>query len=575
MKSGYIKVLLLLMVFSLLLTCITYAEPAELQTEQNEQTNEQTELEQSSENQTRESSSANPFPAYLGVAAVSYAAPSSVTGHAQETVPANTNIWIVEKVFCVDDGNYYYYAGYGYNSASHRGYFCENVVYYNGSVLNHSNISDEYAPADYKAHSSLPGTVYDGPGTSYSVMGSVEQETVKLIRTDGDYNFIEYTVTGTGKIKRGYLHYSKITGSWGYLTSLVESKFNGQTFYLKNADSFQYLDVKSWSTAENGRLHQYEFHGDPNQIFKFTYNSEGQYFTIQPANNYVSNRRLAINHASNTATQEDKHLAIKTTADDISQRFWIVQQTGGERYKLVTVASYGTMTLTVRHDASGEGFVNQFYTSTDQLWDIWYIEPTEKRIAIHYPQPNNSSWCWLASAKTMASCEDGFNSSISLGEACNAVFGNSSLETGGNHVNTAQAANFFVTGDNIHSNHFGSYTNKIFTESDIRKFINADHAISMHFLRRNYMGHVLTLVKFKWVDNQGETGSPGHYNYYYSDPWEENYMEHPTRYDFLIKFHGPVPNGVWQRTIAYNCNITKTLADCMPLPAVDDEEDNL
>ena len=97
MKSGYIKVLLLLMVFSLLLTCITYAEPAELQTEQNEQTNEQTELEQSSENQTRESSSANPFPAYLGVAAVSYAAPSSVTGHAQETVPANTNIWIVEK----------------------------------------------------------------------------------------------------------------------------------------------------------------------------------------------------------------------------------------------------------------------------------------------------------------------------------------------------------------------------------------------------------------------------------------------------------------------------------------------
>ena len=463
------------------------------------------------------------------------------------------------KVFCVDDGNYYYYAGYGYNSASHRGYFCENVVYYNGSVLNHSNISDEYAPADYKAHSSLPGTVYDGPGTSYSVMGSVEQETVKLIRTDGDYNFIEYTVTGTGKIKRGYLHYSKITGSWGYLTSLVESKFNGQTFYLKNADSFQYLDVKSWSTAENGRLHQYEFHGDPNQIFKFTYNSEGQYFTIQPANNYVSNRRLAINHASNTATQEDKHLAIKTTADDISQRFWIVQQTGGERYKLVTVASHGTMTLTVRHDASGEGFVNQFYTSTDQLWDIWYIEPTEVDTnASHYEQ-DMPNWCWLASAKTMASIEDGFNSNIYQAVACAAVKG-SVIDEGGILLEQAQAGNYFLT-EELHTNKFGYYTNRILSEHDIRRMIHADHSISLSMKSSDStvnIGHVVTLVKFKWRDKQGEAGSPGYYLYYYNDSRYEYTQDIPTAYNGLrdntITFntgHGYY----WKDTISFNSNI--------------------
>ncbi|MBQ8605628.1 MAG: RICIN domain-containing protein, partial [Clostridia bacterium] len=404
MQTKFLRTVFLLTAIALLLSVPSFADTQTLQTQEPECLDAAL-AEPGIE--TMASSSSNPFKAYLGVASISYGAPDPSTGYVQETVAANTNIWIVEKVLCSYNNKYYYYAGYTYNSQSHRGYFCEDNVYYNGAKLSHNNITVESKPANLKAHTSLAGTVYDGPGTSYATMGSVGQETIKLIRTEGDYNFIEYTVSSNNKTKRGYLHYSKITGSWANLTAQIASRLNGKTLYLKNRGSGQYLDVISWSTAENGRMQQYAFSGDPNQIFKFTYNSAGKYFTIQPANNYTSGRRLAINQASGTQ-HADKHLAIKTAAENTSQRFWIVEvganePDGPHGYKILPISGYGTMTL-----ANRSGYINQYYTSLTNFSDTWIMESTEISTTANHFEQQNTNWCWLASAQCMSSCESGF-----------------------------------------------------------------------------------------------------------------------------------------------------------------------
>ena len=196
----------------------------------------------------------NPVKAYMAVNTYSYAAPSSATGHTQEIIPANTNVWVVEKVWCDSQSKYYFYVGYTYNSESHRGYVPSENVYKDGSRYTHDNVPSETKPANLKVHTSLAGTVYDGPATTYSVTGSVGQDSIKLIRTEGDYNFIEYTVSSTGKLKRGFLHYSLITGSWENLTANIADDLDGGVFYIKSSSTNQYWSTVSEGSAQHTRL---------------------------------------------------------------------------------------------------------------------------------------------------------------------------------------------------------------------------------------------------------------------------------------------------------------------------------
>lgn len=54
-------------------------------------------------------------------------------------------------------------------------------------------------------------TVYQGPGTTYSTLGSVSSgETITFEWQEGTWAYIEYDVTGTGFKKRGYVPYSSV-----------------------------------------------------------------------------------------------------------------------------------------------------------------------------------------------------------------------------------------------------------------------------------------------------------------------------------------------------------------------------
>ena len=266
---------------------------------------------------------------------------------------------------------YYYYAGYNYNGASHRGYFCEDNVYTSSSTrLKPAKVEAEHAPANYKVHTSKAGTVYDGPATTYSTMGSVGAESIKLIRTEGNFNYIEYTVSGSSKLKRGFLAYDKISGDWGTLSYNARNQLKDRYFFIRNKNSNKYLDVKSWNTAQGTIVHQWNYHGDSNQLFYVEYDSTNKWYTIEAQN---SDKLLSIASGS---THPDRRLCIETNNSSSRQHFWIVKNNETPiSYKIVPVSSYGTMCLTDRTVTDDDTYVNQYYTNTTgNGTDVWYFD---------------------------------------------------------------------------------------------------------------------------------------------------------------------------------------------------------
>ena len=465
---------------------------------------------------------ANPVKAYLVVATKSYGAPDPSTGYVQETVSANTNIWVVEKIWCDYNDRYYYYAGYTYNGASHRGYFCEDNVYRNNAKYAPDTVANETHPAYMKVHTSKAGTVYDGPATTYSQTGTVGAESIKLIRMENEYNFIEYTVSSTGKKKRGFLHYSKIQGEWATLSANAASGLNGKTFYIRNTSTKKYLSIATNSTAAGARMNQQAFTGEHRQIMKITYNSTGKYYYIQPVSCYGeieendADRRLGIR-----TTQElhpDRHVIINTFSTETAQRFWIVKREGTPgKYKIVPVSSYGTMTIANR---SGN-YVNQYYTSTgtaDTDNDIWEFETTKKMTSATRYQQEYDMWCWVAAARMAASSEETFFSSITQSYAVETVKGKIVNEAG-TLQESALAANFFRDA-NMNSGSFKALEGKIYSESQMLKFIADNHTLILSLqYQTQSIGHSIVLIGFEWEDSRDSYDAPGSYKFYYYDPW--------------------------------------------------------
>lgn len=489
---------------------------------------------------------ANPVKAYLAVNTYCYLSPDPSNGHCLGVIAENTNVWVVEKAWCAADGFYYYYCGFTYNNASHRGYFHENNVYRNGSKYLPANIDDESKPANMKEQISLAGTVYAGPAETYATVGSVGQESIKLIRTEGDYNFIEYTVTSTGKLKRGFLHYSKITGSWADRTARNAS-LDGKTFYIRYTPNQQYWGTYNGNGA-NTRIQLQSFTGNTNQIFKFVYDSEHKFFYIQPAVAYDVNRRLAVRWVSDTE-HADRWCFLKDSAVILRQQFWVIKINGySDRYKIVPRSSYGTMTL-----ASRSGFVNQYYTSASTSSnDVWTLEPTSKHLDINFYHQDESNWCWVASAKMAASAENATN----LTTQSNAVYAikQAIVNNTGTIMETRQAANYFMRG-NINDTYFAERENQIYSEGIARRFIQENHAIILNMQRTSSSGtgHAIVLKGFAWIDAQNMPASPGFYYYYCLDPLDYLANDRTVELNKLIdgSYEMYSTNYRWQHTITY------------------------
>lgn len=117
-------------------------------------------------------------------------------------------------------------------------------------------------------------------------------------------------------------------------------------------------------------MHQWNYHGDSNQLFYVEYDFDNKWYTIEAQN---SDKLLSIASGS---THPDRRLCIETNISSSQQHFWIVRNAGTPiSYKIVPVSSYGTMCLTDRSVAGDDTYVNQYYTNTTgNGTDVWYFD---------------------------------------------------------------------------------------------------------------------------------------------------------------------------------------------------------
>ena len=102
-------------------------------------------------------------------------------------------------------------------------------------------------------------TVYYGPSTSYPTVGSVNSgEAITVLWKDGDWYHIEYTVTSTGKYKRGYIPYDTVNnaGTVTAFSSLCDSNA-GATRYVNTSET-TYTGPSSSNYASAGSLSRLE-----------------------------------------------------------------------------------------------------------------------------------------------------------------------------------------------------------------------------------------------------------------------------------------------------------------------------
>lgn len=530
----------------------------------------------------------NPKEAFLKVNTNCYAAPCPTDGHLLQALPANTTVWVVEKKKCTHNNRYYYYAGYNYNGASHRGYFCEDNVYTSANTrLTHSNVDPEKAPANYKVHTSKAGDVYDGPATTYSKMGSVGAESIKLIRTQGNFNFIEYTVSGTGKLKRGFLNYTLISGSWGTLTAKNQG-LDGKVMYIANrtSEGKKYLTISS--SANNTYATMEDFTGEYGQLFKFTYMDDndtiGPYFYIQPVIGYDydgdsdnENRRLAI-QSSSSLEHDGRKLRNYNFATNRYQKFWVVKtSTPSGYYKIVPVSSYGTMDWNAKYYSSltPSTQVVQSYTKdawideegrlTYDLSDLWKLEDSQKSTSSNNYEELKENWCWAVGAQIAASAETPFDTTVTQLEAVLAARDDDVDKNGNPHdvgdedsadsiYNSAQVANYFMN-RNINSGYFDAHSDEIYSEENLRKFIFDDHTVVPLFRRisPNTAGHFVSIVRFEWVDKQGKDDAPGYYLYGFYCPDSYPAIK-DIKYIDMVTSNTLVANYAsrWRHTVVFN-----------------------
>lgn len=128
---------------------------------------------------------------------------------------------------------------------------CEDNVYINLTRLLPENFVNKTKPSG-KTYTSLAATVYSGPRSEHAAIGSVGTEAVTVIRREEMSYFIEYKVTSSGKLKRGFIHIDHIQRpTTGQLPEIFTGNYhikNKKMWYDENSE-YQEWFFESLETA--------------------------------------------------------------------------------------------------------------------------------------------------------------------------------------------------------------------------------------------------------------------------------------------------------------------------------------
>lgn len=158
-------------------------------------------------------------------------------------------------------------------------------------------------------------------------------------------------------------------------------------YYIRNLNSGKYMDINWARTADGTEVIQYGFHGDLNQQFKVTRESDG-YYSIKPMHCQSSALDLrSVSGANSNGTDAQ----IRTFRNYTEQKFTITNAVGGG-FQIGTAASGGRKVLEVTNSSHNDCEIIQIWDySTSRMNDNWAFERVSPANMTYYTLTNLSS----------------------------------------------------------------------------------------------------------------------------------------------------------------------------------------
>lgn len=153
---------------------------------------------------------------------------------------------------------------------------------------------------------------------------------------------------------------------------------NNTEFYIKNANSGQYLDLDHGTDANNTNIHQWKYNGQKNQRWKFVIVGtvgDGCLYKIVS----VDSSTGRVVDVSKGGSSNNLNVALYQYKGSSNQQF-AIERTKYGAYKILSKCSNFKSGLTVKAKSCSEGANVIQYQYNASHNDEWYLEPVNKTV---------------------------------------------------------------------------------------------------------------------------------------------------------------------------------------------------
>ncbi len=219
-------------------------------------------------------------------------------------------------------------------------------------------------------------------GTIDANEGEVSNKPLLVLRTEGNYAFIQY-VTNTSNngsshvlFKRGWVPTSVIDYNHStYPTGINQNRY----YYIKNVATGKYLDLQSYSAGNvnGGNIHIWDFHGSYNQEWKLLPITSGGSTYVKIATNQGTQNRV-IRIAEATAVVGNS-AELYTQGNPSKDQEFVFEKGSDGYYQIKARCSGNYMVLGVNPSDSGTGGEVYLRYPDGSDYNKWKIEPASRQ----------------------------------------------------------------------------------------------------------------------------------------------------------------------------------------------------
>lgn len=170
-----------------------------------------------------------------------------------------------------------------------------------------------------------------------------------------------------------------------------ETVANNTEFYIKNANSGQYLDLDHGTDANNANIHQWKYNGQKNQRWKFVRIGTVGYDCLYKIVSVNSSTGRVVD-VSKGGASNNLNVALYQYKGSSNQQFALKRNPCGS-YAILTGCSNFKSSLTVQSKSCTQGANVMQYSYNKTHNDEWYLEPVSrnKNYGIDYSNRNSEN----------------------------------------------------------------------------------------------------------------------------------------------------------------------------------------